>query len=151
MQWSDFSEASRKIYVVQEKTGTKLWVPAHKRLREYLDTLPRGEGTILVSPRGGPYAKKTISNLVCAICIELGFKGYSPHGLRHLAGASLAEAGCTTEQIKAVLGHLTDKQAAQYIKQANRVRMAEDAMDAWEAMDERDGNVTHIRRVRGNE
>lgn len=120
---------------LQEKTGTKVEVPAHRRLRDYLSTLPKGDSTILVSTRGKPYHKTSISNLVCTICTDLGFPGHSPHGLRHLAGASLAEAGCSTEQIKAVLGHLTDKQAAQYVRQANKPRMAEDVVTAWEAMD----------------
>jgi integrase len=84
-----------------------------------------------------------VTNLVCAITAEPGFKtedgrGYSPHGLRHLCGSALAEAGCTRDQIKAILGHLTDKQVAHYIEQANRTRMAEDGMAKLEAMHDRD-------------
>jgi hypothetical protein len=55
--------------------------------------------------------------------------------LRHLAGASLAEAGCTAPQIMAVLGHLTEKQALHYVRQANRIRLGDDAMANWEAAD----------------
>src|SRR5215475_7592134 len=34
MEWTDYNEVTGKIYVVQEKTNTKVWVPAHKRLRD---------------------------------------------------------------------------------------------------------------------
>ena len=69
-----------------------------------------------------------MTNLVCSIASELGYKGYSPHGLRHLAGVALAEAGCTVPQIIAVLGHLTEKQANLYWRQADRTRLAGDAI-----------------------
>ena len=133
MRWSDFD--GRRIHVVQEKTGTKLWVPAHLRLRNYLASLPREGEFILTSPKGGAYRKTSVTNLVCSIASELGFKGHSPHGLRHLAGASLAEAGCTVPQIMAVLGHLTEKQALHYVRQANRIRLGDDAIANWEAAD----------------
>jgi integrase len=133
MRWSDFD--GRRIHVVQEKTGTKVWVPAHIRLRNYLASLPRESEFILTSPKGGGYRKTSVTNLVCSITAELGCKGYSPHGLRHLAGASLAEAGCTVPQIMAVLGHLTEKQAHHYVRQANRIGLADDAVATWEAAD----------------
>ena len=133
MRWSDFD--GRRIHVVQEKTGTKLWVPAHIRLRNYLASLPHEGEFILTSPKGGAYRKTSVTNLVCSIASELGFKGHSPRGLRHLAGASLAEAGCTVPQIMAVLGHLTEKQALHYVRQANRIRLGDDAIANWEAAD----------------
>lgn len=133
MRWSDFD--GRRIQVVQEKTGTRLWVPAHVRLRNYLAGVTRESEFILTSPKGGPYRKTSVTNLVCDITAELGFKGYSPHGLRHLAGAALAEAGCSVPQIMAVLGHLTEKQALHYVRQANRTRLADDAVATWERAD----------------
>lgn len=103
---------------MQEKTGTKVWVPAHIRLRNYLANLPHESEFILTSPKGGAYRKTSVTNLVCSIARELGYKGYSPHGLRHLAGVALAEAGCTVPQIMAVLGHLAEKQANLHWRQA---------------------------------
>lgn len=140
MKWTDFD--GRHIYVVQEKTGEKLWVPAHRRLREHLMSLPREGEYILTSPKGGRYASTSITNLVCKITKRLGFvdadgDGFSPHGLRHLAGAALAEAGCTVNQIMSVLSHVTEKQAYHYVRQANRGLMADDAMRLWEASDDR--------------
>lgn len=133
MRWNDYD--GQRIRVVQEKTGTKLWVPAHRSLRSYLTSIPRDSDFILASPRGCAYRKTSVTNLVCTITAELGFKGYSPHGLRHLAGAALAEAGCTVPQIMAVLGHLTEKQALHYVRQANRLQLADDAVAIWEKAD----------------
>jgi hypothetical protein len=48
---------------VQEKTGIKIWVPLHKRLRKYLAGLPRRGKHILMSPvTGKRYAKRWRSN-----------------------------------------------------------------------------------------
>jgi hypothetical protein len=46
---------------------------------------------------------------------------------------ALAEAGATLEQIKSILGHLTDDEARKYIQQARRKVMAADGMKLWEA------------------
>jgi integrase len=53
MRWDDFD--GRRIQVVQKKTGTRLWVPAHIRLGNYLAALPRESEFILTSPNGGAY------------------------------------------------------------------------------------------------
>ena len=83
MKWTDFNQATREMYVVQEKTGTKLWVPAPKRLLDYMCTVPREGGEhILMSPKGGKYTKTSITNLVCRITAELGFKTVNSGGKR---------------------------------------------------------------------
>jgi hypothetical protein len=53
--------------------------------------------------------------------------------LRHLAGSSLAEAGCSVHEFMSILGHLTEQQAYEYVKQANRKVMAANAMAKWNA------------------
>jgi hypothetical protein len=52
-----------------------------------------------------------------------------------LAGSALAEARCTVPQIMAVLGHLPEKQAYHYVRQADRLRLADDAVAQWEQSD----------------
>ena len=49
MSWSDIYLKGNRIHVVQEKTGKKIWVPLHKRLKKYLATLPRSGAHILIS------------------------------------------------------------------------------------------------------
>jgi integrase len=53
-------------------------------------------------------------------------------GLRHRAGADLAEAGCSPREIMSILGHATERQAAEYVEQARRKVMAKSAMSKWE-------------------
>jgi integrase len=143
MKWSDFNQATREMFVVQEKTGTKVWVPAPQRLLDHLRTLEHDGDYILMSPKGDRYASTSITNLICGITAELGFattdskgrrRGYSPHGLRHLCGAELTEAGCSTDLVMSILGHKTEKQARRYQEQANKRRMAHEGNRRREEM-----------------
>lgn len=135
---SDVIKMSRAQYdgtaieVVQEKTGTYVWVPAHKLLRDHLSETGVDGEYLLTSNRGDKFKATSITNMICDQCTEFGFPGHSPHGLRHLAGAALAEAGATMEQIKSILGHLTDDEARKYVQQARRKVMANDGMRLWE-------------------
>jgi hypothetical protein len=47
------------------------------------------------------------------------------------SGRGTGGSGATLEQIKSILGHLTDDEAANYIQQARRKIMA-DGMRLWE-------------------
>jgi integrase len=121
------------IEVVQEKTGTYVWVPCHRRLREHLTATGIGEEYLLSTTWGTPFRATSLTNIICTACKELGFAGYSPHGLRHLAGSALAESGCTMDEIMSILGHLTEDEAREYVRQARRKVMARSAMNKWEA------------------
>jgi len=50
------------------------------------------------------------------------------HGLRHTAGAALAEAGCSEKEIAAVLGHKTLSMVQKYTQGARRKRLATSAI-----------------------
>jgi integrase len=52
---------------------------------------------------------------------------YDLHGLRHTRGVELALAGCTDAQGAAQLGHASPSSFAQYRRQADRIRMSDDA------------------------
>jgi integrase len=118
--------------VVQEKTGTYVWIPCHRILRDHLNADGIDGPYLLISTRGDRFRATSLTTTICNACTDFGFPGYSPHGLRHLAGAALAEAGATLEQIKSILGHLTDDEARKYIQQARRKVMAADGMKLWE-------------------
>jgi len=163
MKWSDFNQATREMFVVQEKTGTKVWVPAPQRLLDHLRTLEHDGDYILMSPKGDRYASTSITNLICGITAELGFattdskgrrRGYSPHGLRHLCGAELTEAGCSTDLVMSILGHKTEKQARRYQEQANKRRMAHEGNRRREEMyarQERNDAIdatSNVRRIK---
>jgi integrase len=122
------------IEVVQEKTGTYCWIPAHSRLREHLAATGIEGPYLLTSTRGTAFRGTSLTTMICIACTELGYPGYSPHGLRHLAGAALAEAGATMDEVMAILGHLTEDEARGYVQTARRKVMASSAMRKWETM-----------------
>ena len=55
-----------------------------------------------------------------------------PHGLRHLAGVRMSEAGCTDEEMMAVLGHRSATSLRIYTKGAEQRRLAENAITKLE-------------------
>ena len=119
------------VQLVQYKTGTYVWMPAHRALRDHLaQTGIRGE-YLLTNRSGRRYNDRSLSNLITKTVEELGFPGYSAHGLRHLAGAALAESGASVHEIMSILGHLTEKEAMEYTRQANRKKMAASGMKKW--------------------
>jgi integrase/predicted DNA-binding transcriptional regulator AlpA len=131
MKAKQFDGTAVELY--QVKTGAYVWMPAHKRLIEHLAGRgDRGEH-LLESNRKTRYTDESLSRLMREACASVGYPGYSPHGLRHLAGASLAEAGCSVHEIMSVLGHVTEDEAMHYVKQANRKKMATTAMAKWNA------------------
>ena len=121
------------IQVIQEKTGTPVWIPAHKRLRDHLNATGIPGEYLLESSWGTPYRATSLTNMIIIACTDLGFPGYSPHGLRHSAGSALAEAGCSVHEIMSILGHLTEREANDYVRQANRKVMALAGIGKWEA------------------
>jgi integrase len=130
MKASQFDGTAVELY--QVKTGTFVWMPAHKALRDHL-TSTGIAGEYLLTGLRGPFTGSGLGNLIAETVTALGFPGYSPHGLRHLAGAALAEAGASVHEIMSILGHVTEKQAMEYTRQANRKVMAAHGMAKWDA------------------
>jgi integrase len=139
MRWEDFD--GTRIHVVQEKTGKKLWLNCPKPLLAALKREQRNTNRefIFVHAYGEPWANaQTLSHAIRNRLEALGIndkaeKGYTMHGLRKNAGMELAEAGCTVEEIMAVLGHKTPRMALFYCEQARQKVMNESAVDKWDA------------------
>lgn len=127
----------------QAKTGDPLWVPAHTELRAILDQTPKRAVTIVVGQRGRPFTEngfrarffKLIRDLEG--CGRVG-KGLTFHGLRHTAGRMLADAGCDTRDIQAVLGHRTAAMSEHYARGADQRRRAAGAITKLEQARTRD-------------
>jgi integrase len=62
-------------------------------------------------------------------CNEAGLPQYSAHGLRKVAATRLANAGCSSEMIKAITGHRSDSALAPYIRAAQQTRLARQAKE----------------------
>jgi integrase len=145
MKWTDFD--GKRIHVVQEKTGKKLWLNCPKPLLTVLlrEQKRTNREYIFHHAYDGPYANaQTLSHSIRDRLEALGInpkpedkqpgvKGYVMHGLRKNAGMELAEAGAEVMEIMSVLGHKTPKMAMFYCEQARQARINENAVAKWDA------------------
>jgi|RhiMetdeSRZDD1v2_1073273.scaffolds.fasta_scaffold183921_5 integrase len=145
MKRTDFN--GERIRVVQEKTGSHLWLKCPKPLRKALETAPFISEYILNSIWKRPYANSTtLGHAIERHLKKIGIKGYTMHGLRKNAAVELAEAGATVEELMAVLGHKTPKMALHYCKLASQRRINDNATVKWDAEIERKAKAKVGRR-----
>jgi len=140
MCWSDINPRTGRIKVVQQKTGAKLEIPIHEDLLYVLDDAHEQRGKvvrlndpIIKTEAGIAFTVAGFSDwfrdAITAAGLPLDCK---PHGLRHLAGVRMAEAGCTDEEMMAVLGHRSVSSLRIYTKGAQQRRLAENAITKLE-------------------
>ena len=84
--------------------------------------------TFLVTEFGKPFTSAGFGNWFRDRCNEAGLPQCSTHGLRKLAATRLANAGCSTDQIKAITGHKSLSEVARYTKAADQARLARQAI-----------------------
>jgi integrase len=106
----------------------QLFIPTHKRLRAYLAELPMDALLFVVDSAGRPLDETTFSKDFRSALDAAGLAHLHFHGLRHTAGAALAEAGCSEKEIMAVLGHKTLSMVQKYTQGARRKRLASSAI-----------------------
>lgn len=117
------------IAVRQEKTDTPLMIPVHPELARALASAPRTNLTFLVTERGAPFTPAGFGNWFRDQCNLAGLPQCSAHGLRKAAATRLANAGCSTEQIKAMTGHKSPSEVARYTRAADQQRLARQALE----------------------
>lgn len=119
-----------RLFVRQVKTGAELWIPMHADLIAELELAPTTDLTFLVTQKGAPFTAAGFGNWFRKQCDAAGLPQCSAHGLRKAAARRLAEAGCTHAEIKAITGHVTDKEVTRYIRAADQKRLAQRAINA---------------------
>ncbi len=117
-----------EIAVRQQKTDAALTVPMTETLMQALATLPRTNMTFLLTEFGKPFTSAGFGNWFRDRCDEAGLPQCSAHGLRKLAATRLANAGCSTEHIKAITGHKSASEVARYTRAADQQRLARQAV-----------------------
>jgi integrase len=120
-----------KVSVRQQKTGARLWIPLHPKLKAILDATPMSKDHLhlILNEKGKPYADATtLSHAMGRWTAAAGLKGVPLHGLRKAACRRLAEAGCTPFEIMAISGHVTLSEVERYTRAAARDQMAVTAM-----------------------
>ena len=137
MTWQDISHKTGRIKVQQQKTGAKIQMPLHRNLLEVLEQVRHNHVTIINTEFGQPFTVDGFSDFMRDAITAAGLPlDCQPHGLRKAAGRRLAEAGCTTKQIMAILGHKSIAEAERYTNEADQIRLATDAMARLEAQTE---------------
>jgi integrase len=127
MRWDDYD--GEGVAVVQEKTGTPLWVPCHRALRNELDQWDRRAETMLTTERGTSWNPRSFSTMISRMLrAHPILAGCVFHGLRKTASNKLAEAGCSDREIMAITGHKTAAMVDLYTRGASQKRRARSAM-----------------------
>lgn len=91
--------------------------------------------TLCFNVMGAPYSEDGFAQELAKIVTGLHKEGaiagdaYDAHGLRHTRGVELALGGCTDAEGAAQLGHASPASFAQYRRQADRIRLADNAAD----------------------
>jgi integrase len=142
MKWSDYD--GTYIAVRQLKTGTPLWIRCHKKLKAILDNTRRQSEFILTSRYGSGYTAGGLRDMIAASTARIGATGYTAHGLRCNAAIALAEANCTDQQIMAVTGHKTYRQAQSYLAKVNQKKLSDQAVGKWERAS---GKLRNIKAI----
>jgi integrase len=120
------------IHFTALKNGRDLWLRAHPRLRAVLDAAPKDATIFCLNSRGKSWTESGFRSTFFKFIGVLEKEGVigpdlTFHGLRHTIGDELADAGCDTRDIAAVLG-ITEKQAEHYSRGGDRRRRANAAL-----------------------
>lgn len=130
MSWQAYTDGG--IAVLQDKTGAPLWIPAHPELRAILDPMARDGPAITLTAFGKPFSRNGFGNMIADAIVKAKLPDDCRlHGLRKSAGRCLAEAGATSRQIMAILGHKTLAEAERYTREADQKRLAREGIDHW--------------------
>ena len=127
MTWADV--VGNKIRVVQQKTKRKLTLAMPRELMAVLAVAEREHMVIISTEYGQPFTVDGYGQWLRAAITAAGLPlDCQPHGLRKAAGRRMAEAGCSANEIMAVLGHTTYSEAERYTRDADQARLARAAV-----------------------
>ena len=121
-----------ELSVVQEKTGTRVSVPASADLRAVLDPWleEHDHVVILATKSGGSFKIDHFRHTMRRAYREAGLPDdCTTHGLRYTAATVLKELGCDWETIGAITGHSTAEMVRKYTEKKRRARFAISRLD----------------------
>lgn len=110
----------------RHKTKVLVEIPILPDLQKVIDSVPSGRLPFIAKDDGTAYTKESFGNYFRQWCEEAGVpKGYSAHGIRKYAATVRADLGATVNQLMAWFGWLTEKEAVEYTRAADRRRLAQ--------------------------
>jgi integrase len=121
MTWTQVDAGG--VDYTRNKTGVPVNMGLDTDLRAALEAAPRSHICIITTEFGRPFTVDGFSGFMRDAITAAGLPlDCKPHGLRKTLGRRLADAGASTHDIMAMLGHTTLAQAELYTKEANRRR-----------------------------
>jgi integrase len=119
----------RVATIKTEKSGFTVTVtlPILPVLATTLAAGPCGDLTFITGANGKPLTKESFGNAFREACDDAGVPG-SAHGVRKIAATRAAENGATVSELNAIFGWMGTAMALHYTREADRVRLAKEAM-----------------------
>lgn len=122
-------DASGKIRITQQKTGTPLVISVHPNLERSIEACGLSHMTILVTTHAKPFSIKGfgqfMSEAIRAADLPSRCKA---HGLRKAMARRLAEKGNSSHEIMSVTGHKTWAEVERYTSAVAQERLNEKAI-----------------------
>jgi integrase len=122
---------SNVITMRTEKTGAVVHIPVRTELAEIIAATPSKGLAFVSTPSGKGMTKESFGNWFKDACKAAKVPG-SAHGLRKLGATRLANAGASVHELQAVFGWESGRMAEVYTKEADRIRLARQAMEKLE-------------------
>lgn len=128
LHFTEVKNAERKVR--RRKDGAKKReIPILPVLRSTIDATTCGLRTYIVTSFGKPFTSNGFGNRMRKWCDEAGLpERCSAHGLRKAGAKLAADNGATAHQLMAIFGWDTLKEAERYTRDADRRRLAAEAM-----------------------
>jgi integrase len=112
----------------EDDGGVLIDIPIHPTLRAVLDTCGKKAFTFLETNSGKSRSPNGLGNYMRKWCNQADLPKCTSHGLRKAIARRMAEAGASPHAIMAVTGHATLEEVTRYTKDADRPKMADDAI-----------------------
>lgn len=116
LMWSDLKEGVFSF--TQQKTDTKVEIPASERLLDRLRASPQHSDYIVVcETTGRPYDRRLYNKRVSRIRQAAGLPtDLQLRDLRRTGATEMAEAGCTEDELRSVTGHQSRDVLSIYVR-----------------------------------
>ena len=121
-----------------------MFIPIVDKLAQALAPLDRSKGgAVLKNAYGLPFAEKSLTGMIAHWNKQAGIpEGYTLHGLRRTFGTYLAECNIQARAIMEAMGHSSMTVTDEYVREANKKRMA---VDIARAINEREAKRDAMR------
>jgi integrase len=118
-----------ELHVIQQKTGTELYLPFVEEMQRALAAIPARGLTLFAREDGKPMTRAGLTKFMTAAIAAAALPAKCvPHGLRKAGIRRMAEAGRSINQIAAVSGHKSLREVQRYTEAADQRRLARDAL-----------------------